>query len=77
MHGYFQRDLKATLARDLARYPAVAIVGPRQCGKTTLARMLAAERPGTLYLDLERPSDRRKLETDPEDFLARNAAVTV
>ncbi len=77
MHGHFSRDLKAVLERDLVRYPAVAIVGPRQCGKTTLARMLASERAGTLYLDLERPSDRRKLEADPEEFLRRHAAVTV
>lgn len=77
MHGIFSRLLQRILTRDLARYPAVAIVGPRQCGKTTLARKLASERTGTLYLDLERPADRHKLEADPEDFLHRNAALTV
>ncbi len=40
---------------------AVALLGPRQCGKTTLARMLAKREPCT-YLDLENPADRRRLE---------------
>lgn len=77
MHGYFSRALQAVLLRDLTRYPAVALVGPRQCGKTTLARKLAQERKGTVYLDLERPSDRLKLEADPEAFLKRHADATV
>ncbi len=40
-------------------------LGPRQCGKTTLAREVVAARPDAVYLDLERPSDQRRL-TDPE-----------
>ena len=45
--------------------PAVALLGPRQVGKTTLARAIAGGLgPGALYVDLERPADRRKLE-DP------------
>jgi predicted AAA+ superfamily ATPase len=41
----------------LRRFPAVAVVGPRQCGKTTLARELAAG-----YFNLEAPEDRLKLD---------------
>jgi hypothetical protein len=41
----------------LARNPVVALLGPRQCGKSTLARQLAAEAGRTLFLDLENPSD--------------------
>ncbi len=54
----------------LTRFPAVALLGPRQVGKTTLALEIAesADSPG-LYLDLERPSDRAKL-GDPEQYLA-------
>lgn len=47
---------------------AVAIVGPRQAGKTTLARSIADSRPGALYLDLESREDRDKL-VDPQLFL--------
>jgi uncharacterized protein len=47
---------------------AVALVGPRQVGKTTLARSIADSRPGALYLDLESREDRDKL-ADPALFL--------
>ena len=64
------------LSRDLAEFPVVALLGPRQCGKTTLARMLAdagrADGRPVLHLDLERRSDRARL-TDPEAFLRRHA----
>jgi len=47
---------------------AVAIIGPRQAGKTTLARRIADSVPGTVYLDLESREDRDKL-ADPALFL--------
>ena len=53
----------------LARQAAVALTGPRQVGKTTLALAIAAETP-SIYLDLEAREDRAKL-TDPAAFLAR------
>jgi len=61
------RQLTNTLIRRLARSPAVALLGSRQVGKTTLARDLDFEKP-THYLDLERPSDLAKL-ADPELYL--------
>lgn len=42
-------------------HPCVAILGPRQCGKTTLARMLAADEPDCTIFDLESPLDARRL----------------
>jgi len=58
-----------TAVRDaLARQAAVALVGPRQVGKTTLAHMIADEVP-SIYLDLEAREDRAKL-ADPVLFLA-------
>lgn len=51
------RDLaSAAIRRALTASPVVALLGPRQCGKSTLARQLAAGRPAT-FLDLENPSD--------------------
>ncbi len=44
----------------LAQFPAVALLGPRQVGKTTLAEFIAQKRPA-VYLDLENASDREKL----------------
>lgn len=51
----------------LSRQAAVALIGPRQVGKTTLAHEIADSRP-SIYLDLESKTDRDKL-TDPELFL--------
>lgn len=62
------RELEVELQQDLQETPVVALLGPRQCGKTTLARKLAQTAPGSVHLDLERPSDLRKL-TDPELYL--------
>lgn len=52
----------------LDRQPAVALLGPRRVGKTTLAHRIAATRP-SLYLDLESPEDLAKL-SDPLLFLS-------
>jgi predicted AAA+ superfamily ATPase len=56
----------------LAQFPAVALLGPRQCGKTMLALTVTEGRADAVYLDLETPSDARKLD-DAEDFFARHA----
>ena len=49
--------------------PGVVLLGPRQVGKTTLARQIASQRKQrAIYLDLERPLDRRRLE-DADAFL--------
>lgn len=53
------RHLLPELRRRLTRYPAVALVGPRQCGKTTLAQAL-----GGAYYDLEQESERLRLDLD-------------
>ena len=55
----------------LERFPAVVLIGPRQVGKTTLAKKCGAQRDG-IYLDLESQKDLQKL-SDPEDYLSRHA----
>jgi uncharacterized protein len=65
------RHALTTLRQRLAWNPAVLLLGPRQIGKTTLARAVAASDPRALWLDLERPSDRARL-AQPELFLAQH-----
>jgi len=48
------------IERTLAAHPIAALLGPRQCGKTTMARMIAERRP-SIYFDLENPVDLRRL----------------
>ena len=56
----------------LEESPAVALLGPRQVGKTTLARAIAAQSPDCLYLDLENPRDVARL-ADPGRYLELHA----
>lgn len=63
-----RRQRQAVLDR-LRTTSSVVLLGPRQVGKTTLARTIADERgDAARYLDLERPADRRRLD-DPDAFL--------
>jgi len=63
------RRVGAVVASRLRQMPAVVLLGPRQVGKTTLARALAAKHSrGAVYLDLERPADRRRL-ADADAYL--------
>ena len=65
------RRLRPILSTALAEGPAVALLGPRQAGKTTLAIEVAGSRP-SIYLDLESEADRAKL-AEPELYLAQHA----
>jgi len=57
------REYRTSLNGLLRRFPAVTVLGPRQCGKTTFIRHAL---PDWTYLDLERPSDVAPLVADPE-----------
>ncbi|PIQ55588.1 MAG: ATPase [Comamonadaceae bacterium CG12_big_fil_rev_8_21_14_0_65_59_15] len=69
------RRLYPTLKTALSDYPAVALLGARQVGKTTLARKIG-DAHSAVYLDIERPSDRQKL-TDPEAYLSLHRQTLV
>jgi predicted AAA+ superfamily ATPase len=65
------RQLFTIVEHELTHSPAVALLGPRQVGKTTLALDVAAKHPGSIYLDLESEADRFKL-SEPELYLSEH-----
>ena len=64
------RQAQSLVQHRLDEYPAVALVGPRQCGKTTLAQMM-----GGIYFDLEQESERLRLDLDWDDLGQSNDLV--
>ena len=65
---YIIRNIEPEIYEAIGNFPVVAILGPRQCGKSTMVKHLAKEIPNCIYLDLEKPSDLQKLD-DAEWFL--------
>lgn len=63
------REARRRLAASLRTFPVVLVVGPRQCGKTTLVRN---ELPHFRHLDLERAQDLSLLSADIPGFFARH-----
>lgn len=68
MQRYIDRNASVEVRQSLEQNPVTALIGPRQCGKSTLARHVLQSRKDALFLDLELPSDMRKL-ADAELFL--------
>lgn len=62
------RDAEHTIRTLLRGFPIVTITGPRQSGKTTLARMVFRDKP---YVSLEDPDQRLSAHDDPRSFLER------
>ena len=71
------RELQASIQQSLGEFPITGIVGSRQVGKTTLAKVIREHLKKTaIYIDLELPSDREKLR-DPELYLRQFPNDTV
>lgn len=66
---YINRLLEGEIRLSLENVPVTAIIGPRQCGKSTLARHITGEMDNSVFLDLEKPSDLAKLD-NPELYLS-------
>ncbi len=64
------RLLKTLLQKRLSQMPAVALLGPRQCGKTTLAKSC-----GGIYLDIEQEKGRTHLDLGWEGFVTGNELI--
>ncbi len=76
MQTLVKRNVESDILKDFRNFPVVAILGPRQSGKSTLAKMLKDKIDNLVYLDLESPADLRKLD-DPELFFEVNRQKTV
>ena len=59
---YYKRYIENEIRETIRTFPVTAIIGPRQCGKSTLAKHILTEFDNVDYLDLEKPSDLTKLE---------------
>jgi len=65
---YFPRQAEKTIARLLEQYPAIVLSGPRQSGKSTLAKKIL---DGLPYVSLENLDERSFAVSDPRAFLNR------
>jgi predicted AAA+ superfamily ATPase len=61
----------------LEDFPILGLIGPRQIGKTTLAKLLMAQFPDAIYLDLESPADQIVLENAEQFFLDNTEKLIV
>lgn len=69
-----ERDASANILEAASMYPVVTLCGPRQSGKTTLARHLF---PDYDYVSLEDPDSRLAFESDPRGFLQLHPAPCI
>jgi hypothetical protein len=69
MRGFIPRSIVSEIKQRLQHNPVVAILGPRQCGKTTVALQIVKPMKKSVYLDLENPADLAKLD-DPLAFFS-------
>ncbi len=73
----YPRDTTNELFDRLSYNPAVVLLGARQVGKSTLARLAAAQTQGAVFLDLELPADRAVLANPAAFFAAHRQHLVV
>lgn len=76
MHKFIHRNIEHAVIQHLETFPAVAILGPRQCGKSTLVKKMASRFPSFLYMDLQNRDDLNKL-AEPTLFFDANEQATI
>jgi predicted AAA+ superfamily ATPase len=76
MHKLIDRNIESFVNENLNVFPVVTILGPRQCGKSTLVKMLYQNSVNYLYLDLQNLDDLNKLR-EPMLFFQANQDVTI
>jgi hypothetical protein len=74
--SYIDRIETSRIKKYLENFPSVAILGPRQCGKSTLAKHFLKDYPESVFLDLENPEDRMKL-SEPLLFFQHHAGKLI
>ncbi len=76
MRQYIGRNIESELTKRLTYFPAVAVLGPRQCGKSTLIKELSKRIENFVYLDLQNDDDVKKLD-EPNIFFNFNKDKTI
>lgn len=76
MHDFIQRKIEDTIKQYLKIFPVVAVLGPRQCGKSTLVKRLSQNWEHSMFLDLQNDIDLSKLD-QPTFFFESNADIII
>ncbi len=76
MQVYIPRLVKSQVSEYMKLFPVVAILGPRQCGKSTLAKEIGKDIENFIYIDLENPADRFRI-NDLSLFFNLNKGATI
>ena len=74
MLGMIKREMVRYLAEVSSEFPVISVMGPRQCGKTTLVR---EHFKGYAYLNLEDPAIRFEAEADGSSFFRNHPAPLI
>jgi uncharacterized protein len=76
MQKFIHRAIEQTIIKYMQVFPAVAVLGPRQSGKSTVIKHLASTFPSFLYLDLQNREDLNRL-SEPYLFFEANKHSTI